>query len=658
MIGNVTKGRRARGAILYDYGPGRRDEHVNPRQVAGNVTGTPLQMARMMDHHIKRSRPEIKSPIWRVSLSLPDEDGVLSDAQFAAIADRFIAEMGFDGAPWIAVRHGDDHIHLTVSRVDWSGRLLSDQYDYARVRAACDLLEEEHGLVRARDRFRAEGPMVRNQELQASQRRGSEVPEREQLRALVREVRDASRGLGRDAFESGLADAGVEFRANVASTGRMNGYSFTLPGWTDPAGEPVWVTASKVARDLRWAELGRALGDGPVASVDRRAAAAMAISPAVTTPAEVEVEAEDLQLPSQRIEELTESLRRGRIERGTALPEDHPALSTDPARRIFEQHLARARGEEVPEQPQIPVQPVPKFDDKRRRPYGTLSHEKLRKEIAATRKALSAHRKAKTSAEETMRRWDARVTGQITGGDAETKLLARKAKVESAEPHLLEAQAQQRIVETTEQALTSDRAVYREASQLKGLGRVALWRQGTNSKQETQRADDAAARIHTGVQQLTTAQRRWSQAHHQAVQAAGVPDPARELNTLRANWDMALRQARGDDQAVAVSAREAARGRATSYDGYARKAEGKLSRLEGEAELRRTMPDGQRKAEGRARSDAALAQLTQKKAAASKKPARRGYPSPYGKGAGASATEQPYHLRNPQPGPKGPGMER
>ncbi|MGW2866421.1 relaxase/mobilization nuclease domain-containing protein, partial [Streptomyces sp. NPDC001205] len=182
MIGNVTKGRRARGAILYDFGPGRRDEHINPRQIAGNVTGTPLQMARMLDHHIKRNRPEIKAPIWRVSLSLPDEDGILTDAKFAEIATKFIAEMGFDGAPWLAVRHGDDHIHLTVSRVDWTGRLLSDQYDYARVRTACDLLEEEHGLVRAADRFKAEGPQVRNAELQASQRRGAEVPEREQLR--------------------------------------------------------------------------------------------------------------------------------------------------------------------------------------------------------------------------------------------------------------------------------------------------------------------------------------------------------------------------------------------------------------------------------------------------------------------------------------------
>ena len=50
MIANITKGRKAVGAILYDFGPGRRDEHVNPRIVAGNVTGTPMQVARAIDH--------------------------------------------------------------------------------------------------------------------------------------------------------------------------------------------------------------------------------------------------------------------------------------------------------------------------------------------------------------------------------------------------------------------------------------------------------------------------------------------------------------------------------------------------------------------------------------------------------------------------------
>ncbi|MFD0574848.1 hypothetical protein ACFQ0T_43315 [Kitasatospora gansuensis] len=67
------------------------------------------------------------------------------------------------------------------------------------------------------------------------------------------------RGRGRAHFEQLLAEAGVDFKANVASTGRMSGYSFSLPSWVKPDGEQVWVTASKTGRDLAWAKLGPVL---------------------------------------------------------------------------------------------------------------------------------------------------------------------------------------------------------------------------------------------------------------------------------------------------------------------------------------------------------------------------------------------------------------
>ncbi|MGW9054962.1 relaxase/mobilization nuclease domain-containing protein, partial [[Kitasatospora] papulosa] len=392
MIANITKGKKAVGALLYDFGPGRRDEHLNPRIVAGNVTGTPLQVARAIDHTARR-RPEIAAPIWRCSLSLPDEDGILPDAQWSTIAADFIASMGFDGAPWVAVRHGDDHIHLTVSRVDWSGQLLTDRWDYRRAREAADRLEEEHGLVRAADRFRPEGPQVRNNELEASKRRRgpdpAAPPEREELRRLVREVRDASAGLGRDAFESGLADAGVLYRANVASTGKMNGYSFTLENWTDGHGDQVWVAASKVARELRWAQLKTVVGELPPDVPAPRVAAA-----AATSPTRVDnVHQDDV---AERIDQAVEMLRQGRIDRGTGLPEDHPALSSDPAARLLAQWRAKTDGQKVPAEQLPAAEPIPAWNDKRRRPHGRLATDAIPREIKATQRKIAGWEKART----------------------------------------------------------------------------------------------------------------------------------------------------------------------------------------------------------------------------------------------------------------------
>lgn len=266
MIGNITKGRRAAGALRYDFGPGRRDEHVEPRFVAGTVVGTPQQVARLIDHHT-RQRPDIKAPIWRVSLSLPDEDGVLDDRVWAAIAETYVQRMGYGDTPWVAVRHGPDHIHLTVSRLGWDGQLVDDSRDYARNRAVLDVLEQEYGLVRAADRYRERGPGVRSgAELAGARTRGVE-PERLRIREHVEAARDAAAGRGRTAFEAELTRRGVDFRANVApSTGRMNGYSFSLPTWRNGDGGQIWVTASKTGRDLAWARL-RPVLDPPTGPV-------------------------------------------------------------------------------------------------------------------------------------------------------------------------------------------------------------------------------------------------------------------------------------------------------------------------------------------------------------------------------------------------------
>lgn len=259
MIAKVTKGRRASGALRYDFGPGHREEHKDARIVAGSVPGTPQQVARIIDRHT-RQRPDVARPIWRCSLSLPDEDGVLPDDRWAQIAEQYVGRMWGADVPWVAVRHGDDHIHLTVSRVRWSGQLASDSHDYARSRPIVRALEREHGLTDAEARSDRVAPQVSGPERAAAQRRGSDQPERERLRDLVRAARDQSAGGGRLAFEAALTEAGVSYRASVAKTGRMSGYSFTLPGWTDGRGDQVWAAASKVSRDLRWAQLGPVLG--------------------------------------------------------------------------------------------------------------------------------------------------------------------------------------------------------------------------------------------------------------------------------------------------------------------------------------------------------------------------------------------------------------
>ncbi|WP_225102688.1 relaxase/mobilization nuclease domain-containing protein [Streptomyces sp. CoH27] len=638
MIANITKGRKAVGALVYDFGPGRRDEHVNPRIVAGNVTGTPLQVARMIDHTARR-RPDITAPIWRCSLSLPDEDGILPDAQWADIADKFIAEMGFGSAPWVAVRHGDDHIHLTVSRVDWSGQLLTDRWDYRRAREAADLLEEEHGLVRARDRFRAEGPQVRNNELEASnRRRGPDAtvpPEREELRRIVREVRDASRGLGRDAFESGLTDAGISFRANVASTGRMNGYSFTLDGLVDGAGAQVWYPASKVAKDLRWAALGPVLGDPSTGQSPPEARVAATVA-----------RSEDL-VPDE-VEDFTaravEMLRRGATERGV-VPADHPALSTDPAQRLLEQWRAKQRGEEVPAEVLPPaVESVPAWDDKRRRPYGALGAEKLKAALQKAERQAERFANSRDVAQRAARTWDGQATGATTG-KAVQELHKRRALLAQAEPHLQVESEQMARAKRADTAADAARRIWREANARKDLGRWELRKLGTNKKAELKKAETASEAIHLYVDRGREARLAASDAYREAVKVTSLNNPRLELE--RVSGPEVERDARERDQAEGVARREMAQLDAATYERQRTAELAKATKLREEQTLRTSMPEAQRKAEARARS--AAARPTED----SKKTRKAGTSRRY---TGPRPDERPPHLRQPPPPNRGRGQ--
>ncbi|MFD6015029.1 relaxase/mobilization nuclease domain-containing protein, partial [Streptomyces rochei] len=627
MIANITKGRKAVGALIYDFGPGRRDEHINPRIVAGNVTGTPLQVARAIDHTARR-RPGITAPIWRTSLSLPDEDGILPDAQWADIATAFIADMGFDGAPWVAVRHGDDHIHLTVSRVDWAGQLLTDRWDYRRAREAADRLEEEHGLVPARERFRAEGPQVRNNELEAAKRRGrgpdaDRPPEREELRRLVREVRDASRGLGRAAFESGLADVGVNVRANVASTGRMNGYSFTLEGWTDGSGEQVWVAASKVARDLRWAQLKTVIGDDPDFAVAKKNAP---LSKDVT----------------EFVAAATEMLHRGQAEREATASLDHPALSTDPAARILAQWRAKAAGQEVPAEalPEPEPESVPAWTDRRRRPHGALATDSIPAEIKKARRPITTWQGERETARSNARTWDGMATGAVTGPRVRD-LHQLAAQVEAARPHIeaeITARSDRVAAET---AADAARKMLREAKHRKELGWLELRKLGTSRKAEEKRAATASEAIHAYVEQAGRAMSRGADASRAAQAASGLPWAEGEDRRLRAEWPQLLADAQRGDRDEGQARRDTELARVEDLARQISGAETRVERLGQETELRRTMPAGQRQAEARARNAAA------RSTPSTGRRRKAGPARPQG--------EQPAHLRRRPPSPGGPG---
>lgn len=147
MIGKITKGRGFRGLAEYLLRNGRGEI------VAGTMAGrTPRELAAEFGQ-LRRLNPQLGKAVAHFSLSPAPGDPLLTEAKWQTIAERFMAEMGFDGG-WCGVIHRDsdhEHLHLMACRISLDGKTVSDANDYRRAEAAIRSIERDFGLVAVPD---------------------------------------------------------------------------------------------------------------------------------------------------------------------------------------------------------------------------------------------------------------------------------------------------------------------------------------------------------------------------------------------------------------------------------------------------------------------------------------------------------------------------
>jgi hypothetical protein len=577
VIAKITKGRTARPALAYDFGPGRRDEHENARILTGSVPGSWRQVGRLMDAHAQQRG--LQQPIWRCSLSLPEEDGTLRDEQFAAIARQYVGSMGFGGCPWVAVRHGDDHIHLTVVRVGWDGRTVDDHADFIKSRPIVRALEARYGLINADDRSDRSAPQVSGPERAAAERRGSPEPERLQIRRLAREARAAAVGLGREAFEEELAARGVKYRLSSSpTTGRVHGYSLSLPTWLDADGAQVWVTASKTAKDLSWQKL------EPVLARREHSTAPPAPDRTGRTPAD-----------GHQVEQA------GKPER----PEDRRPESIAPPVDPAAQLLAAVRAARAAEKEEEFVFPPYLASEKRidRRTHGYLTAHQLLTTRADAVKTLRARQDALNEATGKAMRLDGIASGVGAGLDV-AELHERRAELESAVVHLADATAHQAQADEHTGNAKASRAVAEEATKKAGRSRLVLAAMGTSQGAERGMAKAAvefAEQEERAAVRLAAAAERSRERAKEA--APDVADPTRALERLTADWkklESAARRQDVDRARVMKVEHIAVVQQARAAVGSARQA---LAEVEGEIAFRGTLPPKAVEGENQARTE-------------------------------------------------------
>lgn len=233
----------------------------NPREIkgeliGGNMTGrSHKELAAEFDLS-KAIRPDIKRPVWHNSLRLPAGEKVDKET-WNRIGDRYMEKMGFSEHHQRCYLFDDDpkgqHIHIPASRIGLDGSIFLGKNENLRSTRIIAELEIEFGLkITKGPPYDESGKKVvmpekskaGKKEMEKALRTETEVP-RYQLQKLVDQALMYKPTVTQ--FVERLQASGVDVIPNIASTGKLNGFSFGLNG--------VYFSGSKLGDTYKYAQL-------------------------------------------------------------------------------------------------------------------------------------------------------------------------------------------------------------------------------------------------------------------------------------------------------------------------------------------------------------------------------------------------------------------
>ncbi len=167
MIGKIStpRGEHVQPLLYYLFGPGRREEHTDPRLtlVAGWRHPADLEpplradgkrdfttlAGLLLQPQAALGKRAYARPVWHCSMRAAPEDRMLSDDEWAAIAHDVMDRAGLspygqedEAVRWVAVRHGQDHIHIVAMLARQDGGKPSLSWERYKVRATCLAAEQ------------------------------------------------------------------------------------------------------------------------------------------------------------------------------------------------------------------------------------------------------------------------------------------------------------------------------------------------------------------------------------------------------------------------------------------------------------------------------------------------------------------------------------
>ncbi|EQB9731578.1 relaxase/mobilization nuclease domain-containing protein [Escherichia coli] len=246
----IKRGKQFTGIVVYALEPASHHK-TDPRVIGGNMAGNNIVDLIREFGQTKILRPDIKKPVWHNSLRLPHGEK-LSEAQWATVADDYMSRMGFtDTHLRCYVLHNDkagQHIHIIASRIDITdGKLYLGKNENLTSTRIISELERIHGLTEtattSNRRSQSIKKLSRNEKM-LSERTATPCP-KVALQTCIDNVLANHPDLL--CFIQQLEQEGVTCQLNIASTGKMSGFSFQFQG--------IAFKASQLGKKYAWSHL-------------------------------------------------------------------------------------------------------------------------------------------------------------------------------------------------------------------------------------------------------------------------------------------------------------------------------------------------------------------------------------------------------------------
>ncbi|MFH5816748.1 relaxase/mobilization nuclease domain-containing protein [Escherichia coli] len=256
----IKRGKSFAGVVQYALKPGAHHKS-DPVVIGGNMLGDSASKLITEFDDTKQLRPDVQKPVWHNSLRLPDGE-TLSNDQWVNIADDYMKRMGFsDTHLRCYVLHDDpagQHIHIIASRIDIAGgKLYLGRNENLISTRIISELEIAHGLTVTKTAPSLPNQQPKRKRISRNEQMLSERTGLPSSKKALQQILDKSLADTPDllTFIKRLEEAEVGWTANVASTGKMNGFSFSY--------RDIAFKASQLGKGYSWANLQKQLSYNP-----------------------------------------------------------------------------------------------------------------------------------------------------------------------------------------------------------------------------------------------------------------------------------------------------------------------------------------------------------------------------------------------------------